>query len=388
MRILHLIDSSGLYGAEKMIISLAIEQLKLGLFPVIGSIRDIGISDKPIEVEARKYNLKVQTFDMKPSFNISGIREIIRYAKSENFDIVHSHGYKPNILMGFTPKFIRKIPVVSTLHGWTNVDRWTKMRIYYALEAVALLFVDKIALVSKGMLAKPQLRKISSRKILVINNGIDTSINTPTFTDKKQFISEELTNPTIQNKLLSITENGAVIASFGRLSYEKGYSYLIESIKILRDKYKLNAKLLLVGDGPDRGKLETQVYDSDLSDHCLFTGYIDNAKNLLPLIDYYVISSITEGLPITLLEVMLSQTPIVTTNVGGIPHVVDHNKDALLVPPADPQAIAAAINNLCNNPSLTSSLIHSSSNKVAQLYSSKRMAIEYLKMYKSVVNSF
>jgi glycosyltransferase involved in cell wall biosynthesis len=85
---------------------------------------------------------------------------------------------------------------------------------------------------------------------------------------------------------------------------------------------------------------------------------------------------------------MLSQTPIVTTNVGGIPHVVDHNKDALLVPPADPQAIAAAINNLCNNPSLTSSLIHSSSNKVAQLYSSKRMAIEYLKMYKSVVNSF
>jgi glycosyltransferase involved in cell wall biosynthesis len=385
MRILHLIDSGGLYGAEVMLINLALEQKRLGAQPVIGSIRNIGICEKPIEIEARKKGLVVQTFDMKSGFNLFGIIKIIQYAKKEKFDIFHSHGYKSNILIGLTPAFIRTIPIVCTLHGWTSTERWSKMRFNEKLDAFALNYVDKIILVSKEMLYRSELEKIPLNKKVVINNGIAIEDSIPKTVDRNETLLRYISNQELLHKLRQFINDMPVVASIGRLSSEKGYLYLIEAVRLLHEVHGIRVKLLLIGEGEDRNKLEKLVVNANLSDYCFFTGYVKNANRLLPLIDYYVISSLSEGLPITLLEAMAAETPIIATEVGAIPHVLVNNEDALLVRPKDPEAIALAIKKLIVDPDTSSILKVNSRNKVTQFYSSKLMAKEYLKVYSSVL---
>ena len=103
LKIFHFIDSGGLYGAEVMLINLAREQQAAGLQPVIGSIGEVGISEKALESAARKEGIPVKTFRMKPGINVQGIRNILAYCHANGFHVIHSHGYKGNIFLVFCP---------------------------------------------------------------------------------------------------------------------------------------------------------------------------------------------------------------------------------------------------------------------------------------------
>lgn len=375
--VLHLIDSGGLFGAEKMLISLAVEQSKMGLIPVLGSIRKTGTIEKPIEREAERKGIRVITFDMRVGPNIPGILSILRSAKSNQFNILHSHGYKTNILLGFLPYTIKRMPMITTLHGWTNTTGWTKMRLNETMDAFSLHFVDKVVIVNKGMLANPKIRKLPENKLAIIDNGINV--------DDISEDSDYKLDPEITNKIKAFSSKGRVIASIGRVSAEKGYDHLIDAVCILRKEHGVDARLMIIGDGRLRNKLEHRAQQSGLSDNFMVTGYIDNAPRLLKYVDCYVISSLTEGLPITLLEVMASRTPIVATAVGGIPHVVDDKKEALLVPPQKPDEMAAAIFQVFHDEQLCKRMTFSAYRKVVESYSCKAMAARYKSIYQEVI---
>ena len=377
MKILHLIDSGGLYGAEMMLVSLATAQEKMGLLPVIGSIRKKGIEEKPLEQEAKRRGLKVQKFEMQPGPNIKGILEILRYAKEHRFDLFHSHGYKTNILLGLMPFFLRGRPIVTTLHGWTSTGSMNKMRLNEELDAFSLHFVDRIVLVNKGMLAKKKVQHLPKNKIRIINNGIE--IEHSLGADQCHLDERKKT------ELENFCKKRKIIASIGRLSHEKGFEYLIEAVRILRDEKGQDVRLLLIGDGRQRKKLEQQALECGLRDYFYITGYIKNARALLGLIDYYVISSLTEGLPITLLEVMASKTPIVATAVGGIPYVVEDGWEALLVPAKNPGAIADAVHQLFQDQAFAIGLAVRAEMKVRSKYGSSIMAEMYRNLYLEVL---
>ena len=121
MKVLHVIDSGGLYGAEVMLLNLMSEQVAMGLEPILASIGDPGITEKPLETEAIRRGLPVKVFRMRPGPNVWGALKILRFARSELVGLLHSHGYKGNILFGLMPRMLRRIPMVATVHGWT----WT-----------------------------------------------------------------------------------------------------------------------------------------------------------------------------------------------------------------------------------------------------------------------
>ena len=104
MHVMHIIDSGGMYGAEVMLLNLVEEQVRQGLKPVIASIGDKHTGEKPLEIEAHKRNFPVKTFRMHAGPNFIGAWEILNYAKSIDCDLLHSHGYKGNILFGLIPK--------------------------------------------------------------------------------------------------------------------------------------------------------------------------------------------------------------------------------------------------------------------------------------------
>ena len=97
MKILHIIDSGGLYGAEMVLLNLVAEQIKLGLEPTIASIGEKGIVEKPLETEVIKRGFKLKKFRMQPGPDYMGASKILRFAKQEYFDLMHSHGYEGNI---------------------------------------------------------------------------------------------------------------------------------------------------------------------------------------------------------------------------------------------------------------------------------------------------
>ena len=92
---------------------------------------------------------------MIPGPNLAGALKILGYSKKNNFNILHSHGYKLNILFGFMPKAICKIPIVSTLHGYTSANGYSKMRLYEWLDRKSLKFIDAVVCVSHAMRNHP-----------------------------------------------------------------------------------------------------------------------------------------------------------------------------------------------------------------------------------------
>ena len=172
MKILHVIDSGGFFGAEVMLINLAAAQLKMGLEPAIASVGDPGIGEKAIEIEARNRQVPVQVFRMRPGPNLVGACRLLNFCRDGKFDLIHSHGYKGNILLGPLPGRFKKIPMLSTLHGWitTAASGFTRLRAYEWLDALVLSrFIDRIVLVNRGMLENPRIARLSQRKIFVVD---------------------------------------------------------------------------------------------------------------------------------------------------------------------------------------------------------------------------
>ena len=150
-------------------------------------------------------------------------------------------------------------------------------------------------------------------------------------------------------------DDEVLVGAVGRLAEPKALHILIEAVSYLVKRMP-RARLVLVGDGPLRSELEKQAADIGVSDRVLFAGMRMDIPAVLAAIDVFAMSSKREGLPVVLLEAMAGGRPIVTTRVGGIPEVVRDHKEALLVQPNDPAALADAINEVISNPELAAQL--------------------------------
>ncbi|MBN1472508.1 MAG: glycosyltransferase [Syntrophaceae bacterium] len=369
MRVLHIIDSGGLYGAEMMLLSLAEEQVKLGLEPIIASLGEKRINKKPFELEAIKRGLDIALFRMAPGLNITGALTVLRFAKSRHVGILHSHGYKGNILFGFIPFKFRGIPMLSTVHGYTSVSGLSKMRIYEALDIFSHKFIEAVVLVNKGMLSNAKLADRKGVTYHVINNGIPVLDNTADSHDP-------IGNTPIKE---FCTKKKIIIGSIGRLSTEKGFRHLIDALSIVRGK-GIDAGLLIIGEGYQRSTLQKFIETSSLSDHVIMPGYFENAKRFLSYFDIYAIPSLTEGLPITLLEAMQARVPVIASHVGGIPFVLE-NETGYLFAPARPEAISDAIISVVNNREAAREKAEKAYRHFVANFSSLTMAENYRKLY-------
>jgi len=374
MKIMHIIDSGGFYGAEVMLLDLMAGQKKLGLHPLICSMGTPGAGEKEIERQARMRGLEVNTLRIHAGLNPYGIYRILRKARANQVDVLHSHGYKGNILAGCIPKAIRKIPLVCTLHGWTNTRRVSKMALYEWLDRRMLPSKDAVIVVNKLMLNNPRVTaaNIPGENLYVVNNGIDPDLHIPDGQDSSDL-----------GRIDDFTREGFIIGAIGRLSFEKGYAYLLEATALLH-KEGHKVRLVIAGDGPLKDELRRTMISLGIEDIVLFTGYIANAWRCHRYFDVLAISSLSEGLPITLLEAMRAGTPVISTRVGGIPDVIDEGKTGMLVAPGNAQELRDAIRLIINDPGLSTSLIQQATIKLREHYSSNIMALNYLSIYKKL----
>ncbi len=367
MKVLHIIDSGGLYGAEIMLLNLVAEQQKLGLHPIIASIGDILDGEKPLEIEAKRRDLPLQVFRFRSGLNFKGALQILKFAGEKQFQILHSHGYKGNILFGFMPRFVRKLPIVATIHGWTNTGRFDRMRVYEWLDRQSLKFVDQAVLVNKKMLADPRVAGFINH-CQVVDNGIPAEKDSA---DDKPDLD-----------ILQFCKKARTLCAIGRLSPEKGFDNLLRAFAKIRE-VESDIQLLIIGEGRQREYLERLVDEFALSGSVMLAGYRTEASQYLSSCSALVISSLTEGLPITLLEAMREKVPVVATSVGGIPDVLSDVESSILVGPQSVESLADGISFVLKSDSRNQVMIERAREIFLAKYTSHAMAVKYEKIYKA-----
>ena len=374
MKILHIIDSEGLYGAEVVTLNLMTAQKKIGLFPVLLSIGDIRVGDKDIEIEAKKRGLDTQVLRFRNGLNLKGSMMILDHAKRLKSQIIHSHGYKANILLGIVPRRFRRMPVIATLHGWTSRRFFTKIWVYEWIDVLAMRNLDRVVAVSSAIENHIRMRSVGIHPI-VINNGL------PRLDFENDSFDREC--PEISEKC----KGKFKIISIGRLSPEKGFNILILAMARLVSQ-GVDASLVLVGDGSERDSLSDLVNKENLSDRVHFIGYRDKAFNLIPYFDVFVLSSYSEGLPITLLEAQQAGIPIVATRVGEVPEVLGNGMYGKLVKSGDPEELAKAVEEVYSNRQEARAKALAAKEWTLKEYSLENMASKYFELYQRVINQW
>lgn len=177
-----------------------------------------------------------------------------------------------------------------------------------------------------------------------------------------------------------------VIGSVGRVFDDhKRFSDLISAVANLHDQGFKDTKLFVIGDGPDRTKLESLVQELGLDNHVVFAGYQGQARRLYPLMDLFALASAREAFGLVLAEAMMAGVPVVATRVGGIPHVLDQGNAGRLVPPFDPDAMADEIGKLIQDADARKKLGDAGRQHAETHFSAERYCREIDELYTSLV---
>jgi glycosyltransferase involved in cell wall biosynthesis len=308
MKILHVIDSGGFYGAEKMLHGLALAQHD----HLDVSVLSNGTLEEPTKAVEQAFNatsVHCVQWRMKAGLNIKGGFEILKFAKQQNVDIIHSHGYKFNIIFGFLSLFRRTPKLVSTVHGYIKKPRFTSMWLNQLMDKFFLRCFDHVCLVSPHMRSINPFTSMSNEKVSVVINGISPDYE-PTGAARRSADKREAT--------------GLKMLFVGRLSAEKRILELIQTL----DAFHSNGKafsLDVFGEGPLHGDIEAYLQHSKMSELVKLKGYVDNPSQYMTEYDALLMNSESEGVPITILEAMRAEICVVSTAVGGIPTLLGKN---------------------------------------------------------------
>nr|WP_242836758.1 glycosyltransferase family 4 protein [Desulfotomaculum nigrificans] len=269
--------------------------------------------------------------ELSPGKDYAAVRTLTKYLHKSETMILHAHSSK-GALVGRLAAIIARTPVVIfTAHNSIFYEEWPrwKKKLFATVERFLARFTDRIITVSEAL--KQELieqENIPAKQLTTIYNGIDT--------DK---FSAQVDTLAIR-KSLNIPELGPVIGTIARLAPQKGVSYFLKSASLLKE---YQANFLVVGDGPLRQDLEQEAAELGLQNRVTFAGRRENIAEILAAIDIFVLPSVTEGLPLTILEAMAAGKPVVATRVGGIPEAIQEGKTGIVVPPKDPEALAVAL---------------------------------------------
>ena len=279
--------------------------------------------------------------------------------------ILQTHAVKSHFLV-YRSGLWRTRPWVAFHHGYTTTD--LKMRLYNQLDRLSLRHPARLVTVSRAFERQLVGQGIARSKITVLQNAVG-----PCWAERVRN-----TAAAEARSALGIAPHESVLLAVGRMSAEKAHIDLIHAFHQLKGKGRA-ARLILVGDGPERPHLENAAGDG-----VIFTGQVRDTTPYYAAADVLVLPSLTEGSPNVLLEAMAVDVPVVATEVGGTPEIVRDRESALLVPPRNPVRLAEAIEEVLSDAELRRSLTTHALAAIAQNHSPESRARTLVELYRGL----
>jgi len=371
INVAHIRDSSGIFGAERVILTLHknIDRSRFN-FSLICMRRRDGRSERLIAT-AKRSDLTVFPVDVKGRFDISALREIRQILGEHSVSIVHSHDFKSDLYSLLASHHL-KISRVATAHGSTR-DSLLKKVYLFCDERILYGFLDRIIAVSEDVRNLLVRARVPSEKIAVIQNGLDSDL----------LMSEPDCKGTRQP--LPTSKENTVFAVIGRLYPDKGHRFFLQAFSNVQ-KRNPQIQALFVGEGPFREQIEKQIRELGLEDRVFLCGERSDMKWVYEHIDYIVIPSLREGLPYVLLEAMGSGIPVVATSVGDIPLLIDDAESGYLVPPGNIEMLCQRMEDLLNRHEEAALMAKKAKDVVREKFSAERMARHTEEVYQALVN--
>lgn len=348
-------------GLEKLVIQLSQRLNNSGISTIIICLDDIG----DLALEAQKRGVEVVSLNKTPGFKWKWVFELKKILKEHKVDLVHSHNYAP-LVYGTLAAKLAGIRSINTRHSRTQEKI---SRFIWNLNK----FITTVSEDTRTEILKHN--RISKDKLKVVHNGIDLEAFNIMLSEQQ--IKEK-------KQSLGIAEDSYVIGNIGRLVEDKDQETLLKAYKKLFKK-NFNGDLVIVGDGRLKEALVAKAQEYGIQDRVKFLGFRDDVSELIQIFDIYVLSSIREGVSLTLLEAMAARKTVIATKIGGNPEVVVDGSTGYLVPCGFPERIESAIMRLYVNRNLAVKMGEAGAERARELFSLKRMTDSYVELYNAAL---
>lgn len=298
--------------------------------------------------------------------NVLSVVRIMRFIRQHRIDIVHTHGGIAG-LWGRIAASLCNCTVIHTLHGihYLHYRNPAAKMVYQVLERLLSRITDLVICVSESdRRAGLRFHLFSDSQSVVIYNGIQT----------------RMPKPVNVRREFGLSAKSAIIVHVARLHYQKSQDVLLRAFSLVIQEIPA-ARLIVIGDGPLKTDLMSLTRKLRLESAVYFTGMRPDSREIAAGCDLFVLPSLWEGLPLAVLEAMMSSLPIVATNVDGISEMIQHDREGLLVPPKNDKLLAEAMIFLLRNRKKAKKLGQAAHQCVTNRFGLGRMLSETEKVY-------
>ena len=363
----YLVPEMKLGGAERHVISLASGLRERGYRVGIACVfREGRLAD-----EVRRAGIPFECLGIRRGWRVGTLFQIARWIGANPVQILHTYLFGFHFFAGLGARLSGVSVILSSRR---EVPHWQRRR-HRWMENLGNLFVDRVTCCSQAVrqwtLAK---ERVPAEKVLTIYNGVDV--------DRLH----RATGTSAIRREFGIPDGVPLIGTVANFAVEKGYSYLLEATgRVLKENQ--TARFLFVGFGPLEKNIKDEARRIPGHERIIFSGARSDIPDLISAMDVFVLSSIIEGFPNVLLEALALAKPVVATHVGGIPELIESDKDGLLVPERDGVALADAILSLLQDSQRAKTLGNRGQEKIRKNFTRERMIDEYETLYLSLLRS-
>lgn len=371
LRVLHLRSSRGWAGPERHLVELGRALSGCGVEATLAALDPVAASREaphPLVAAAREAGLSGLAFADRGLADLA--RDVGECFAAGGYDLIHSHDYKANWIARRVARRAR-MPCVATVHLHTR-SSW-KLRLYHRVDRVELERFDAVIAVAQALLGDIPGRLRNGDEPRVIHNGLDA----------EQLRRHVCPDDGLARTAFEPDEPGPRLVAIGRLAPQKGFDLLLEALAALRER-KPGLRLAIIGDGPQKTRLERATARYGLARQVRFLGARADAARWMMQSDLIVLPSRREGLPYVALEAMALGRPLVASAAGGVPELLGPGDVGDTPPPGCVRRLAKAIVATLDDPERSARVAAIRQERVERCFGATRMAEETARIYREI----
>jgi glycosyltransferase involved in cell wall biosynthesis len=376
-KILFVITKSNWGGAQTYVYTLATQLQKLGadVAVVLGGTGLPGTAAGLLDEKLRASGIRtifLGSFVREISLihELKAGLELLSVLRKERPDVLHLNSTKAGGIGSFAGRLANNKNIIYTAHGWAHREpRMFVWRLGAWLGSWATIFFSHKVITVSDLDRKDAPVFFSRNKLTVVHNGIKTF----------ELLSKEEVRAELAKKGVP-TKSGRWILMISELIRNKAVDVAVEAFALIKDKFP-DANIVVFGEGELRGSLSKLISERGLDGKVLLPGFISDAKAYMQGFDVFLMSSYKEGFPMSLLEAGMARIPVIATQTGGIPELVEDHHTGRLFPPGNFHALASIIEETLSNDSDREQMAHALHERVTKDFSVEKMVSETLRVY-------